>query len=106
MGFLKKLSSLFTPQSASDQYSHWVVVRCNRCGELIRARVDMRNDLSIQYGERDDETTYFCRKVIVGDKLCFQPIEIELNFDARHRLVDQKIKGGVFLKPEEVDQAA
>ncbi len=89
--FKRFLSFLSSPQ-ARDSSAYWVAVRCNRCGELIRARVDLRNDLSPEYGERG--TTYFCRKVLMGEGRCFQRVEVELTFDDQHRLVNREINGG------------
>ncbi len=100
MGFFKKLTGLFNPQSGEDAWSYWIDVRCNRCGEEIRARVDLRNDLSIDYGEGDANTTYFCRKVLVGSQRCYQQIEVELTFDKDHKLTDRQIRGGKWVEAE------
>ena len=52
MGFFQKLSRLFSPSPQKvDDASYWIDVQCSRCGEVIRARVDLRNDLSIDYNE-------------------------------------------------------
>jgi len=76
MGLFKKLSDLFSAPEGRpekrDEASYWVAVRCSRCGETLRTRVNLHNDLSIEYGEGGGETTYFCRKTLIGDKLCFQ----------------------------------
>ncbi len=100
MGIFKKLTGLLAPQPKSDAWSYWIDVRCNRCGEEIRARVDLRNDLSIDYGESDANTSYFCRKVLVGSQRCYQQIEVELTFDKDHKLVDKKIRGGKWIEAE------
>lgn len=97
MGFFQKLSRLFFPPSASKDYSYWVTVKCKRCGEQIRARVDLRNDLSTEYGADGGILSYYCRKVLVGEKLCFQQIEVELTFDSNRQLVSREIKGGEFV---------
>lgn len=94
MSILQKLFALF--KAPIQDYSYWITVRCKRCGEIIRTRIDLRNDLSINY---DDErgTTYYCRKVLIGEKYCFEKIEVELIFDANRKLIDQKIIGGEFI---------
>lgn len=94
MGFLERLSKMFTAKE--DSYIHQLNVKCNRCGEVIRARVDIRNDLSIQYDERG-KVSYFNRKVLVGDKHCFERIEVKLTFDTNRKLVDRQISGGEFV---------
>lgn len=99
MGLLKKLGDLFNPRSQSDRWVHWVSVKCNRCGEHIRARVDLRNDLSINYSE-DGSPTYFTRKVLMGEGHCFQQIEVELTFDKDRQLTSRQISGGTFVDEE------
>ena len=64
MHLLKKLESLFTPEGRRDAYAYWLYVQCDRCGEKISTRVDMRNDLSVQHGQIDRDITYYCRKTI------------------------------------------
>jgi hypothetical protein len=100
MGIFKKLSNLFSVSGDSDSYAYWLNVQCNRCGEHIRARVDLRNDLSPIYSEKG--TTYFCRKVLVGEQRCFQKIEVEIDFDQDRKVVDRRIQGGKFVSGESV----
>ncbi len=99
MSFFKKLSSMFSAPR-TDDWSYWVYVQCSKCGEKIRTRVDLRNDLSVEYGDREGDTTYFCRKVLIGDK-CYQPVEVRLTFDGGHRLKDQQVLGGKLITEEE-----
>ena len=95
MGFMKKLSSLFT--GSPKDSSFWIAVQCDRCGEIIRTRVDLNNDLSAEYGEAEGETSYFCRKVLIGKQGCYLPNEVELRFDAGRNLMEKQIKGGNFV---------
>ena len=99
MGFFKKLTSIFGAPGGSYDPSYWLEVQCSRCGEIIRARVDMRNDLSIDY--EDDIPRYYCRKVLMGEQRCFQQIEVELTFDSNHKLIDRRIRGGKFVDEPE-----
>jgi hypothetical protein len=94
MGIFKKLSSLVT-RSPKD-HSFWISVKCDRCGEIIRTRVDLNNDLSAEYGE--GETAYYSRKVLIGKEGCYIPIEVEMKFDAHRNLVEKLIKGGKFME--------
>lgn len=93
MSFLKKLGALFTSPTG-DSRSLWLYVKCDQCGEILRGRVDLHNDLSIQYEESGGEKSYFCRKVFIGSKRCYRPIEVKLTFDKNRRLVNEEIKGG------------
>jgi hypothetical protein len=96
--FLKKLSDrLAGLDHESDENSFWVTVQCDRCGEVIRTRIDLANDLSAEYGEGESVTTYFCRKVLIGKQSCYRPIEVMLTFDANRKLIERQITGGKFV---------
>jgi len=93
--FIRRLSSLFAGASQDNgDSSYWITVQCDRCGEVIRTRIDRNNDLSAEYAE--GETTYFCRKVLIGKRGCFVPIEVVLRFDKNRSLIEQQITGGKF----------
>jgi hypothetical protein len=106
MGFLKKFSSLFaSPSSSLDESgATWLYVRCNRCGEKLRTRVNTRTELSPEFGNSDLATSFHCRKVLIGEKRCYQQIELNLNFDNKYRLIDKQISGGTFITQEEYEQ--
>ena len=95
MSVFKKLTGFFASKSGAP--TDWVVVKCNRCGEVIRSRVNLYNDLSLEYDE-SGKATYFCRKVLMGEGRCFQRIQVELTYDANRRLVSREITGGVFVE--------
>ncbi|NUM44229.1 MAG: hypothetical protein HUU38_05935 [Anaerolineales bacterium] len=98
MNFFKKLSTLFSsPPSRQDADSYWLTVQCHRCGEVIRARVNLLNDLSLEFGE-GEKTTYFCRKVLMGAGQCFQRVEVELTFDGNRKLLSRNITGGKWVE--------
>jgi hypothetical protein len=99
MSFLKTLSDLFAGRArGGDETAYWIAVRCKRCGEVIRARVNLYNDLSVEYGGDDGQTTYMCRKLLTGNsQRCFQAVEVILTFDASRRLMDRQITGGAFV---------
>ena len=80
----------------------YLYVQCDRCGEKLRARVDIWNELTPQYEhESDTASGYFCRKVLIGEKLCYQPIELKLKFDKDHKLISQEVNGGKYIGEEE-----
>lgn len=98
MNFFKRLFAKPQVPSRTDESAYWVYVRCNRCGEIIRSRIDLTNDLSVDY---DDEglgiAKYFCRKTLIGSRHCFQPIEVKLTFNPQRELIQREINGGVFV---------
>ena len=104
MGFFKNLSKIFSPPARGDQYAFWVYARCKRCGEIVKARISLCNDLSAEYD--DNQTTYVCRKMLVGEKRCFQPIEVVLKFDENRKLVDKVVTGGEFVSEQTLEESA
>ncbi len=96
MNLLKKLSRLFTADSAESNF-YPLTVQCNRCGEIIETQINLKNELSIEYDERGEIGSYRCRKVLVGKQRCFQSIEVTLTFSPQRRLVEQQITGGKFV---------
>jgi hypothetical protein len=100
MGFLKKLGALFSAPARDDR-SLWLYVKCDKCGEILKGRVDLYNDLSIQYQDSGRQSSYFCRKVFVGSNRCYQPIEVELSFDKKRQLLGEEIRGGKIASEED-----
>lgn len=98
MSLWKKIASALTPPAKGDPNAYWVTVRCKQCGEVIRSRVNLSNDLSAEYdGSR---TTYVCRKILLGESRCFQQIEVILKFDENRKMVNRAISGGEFVAQE------
>jgi hypothetical protein len=96
MGFLKKLFGGATDKPEKRYYVF--NVKCNRCGEVIEGRVDLDNDLSLDYD--GDDTVYFVRKGLIGDNKCFQQIEVEMKFTSDRQLIEQQATGGQFTNPQ------
>lgn len=94
MGWLKKIGNIFGDSSPSADRSLMIKTQCNRCGEILEARVDLIYDLTPEYGPAGDPVSYQSRKVLQGSGRCFQSIELVLEFDARKRLTDQRVTGG------------
>ncbi len=96
--FLRKV--LFTsPKSSSGLMP--IYVRCDSCGEALVTEINLQNDLSVDYGSSSKRDRYHVHKTITGSNLCFQRIEVELEFDARKRLISKKISGGTRIDEEE-----
>lgn len=92
MGFLKKLFSGF---SAKPEKRYYVFqVKCKRCGEIIEGRVDVDNDLSVEYEDGGD--VYYARKVLIGDggSHCYQQVEVGLKFDKSRKLIERRVESG------------
>jgi len=94
MSFLK---NLFGGGSQKYEKKYYVFqVKCKRCGEIIEGRVDLDNDLSLEY--EGSNNVYFGRKVLMGNNRCFQQIEVELKFTSDRELIDKGVKGGTFVE--------
>lgn len=102
MGLFKKLSGMLSPSPKEDDRAYWLYVQCDRCGEKIKARVDLYNDLSPIYNETG--ITYFCRKVLIGQGRCYQKVEVEMTFDEQRKLASREIKWGRLISQQEFEQ--
>lgn len=94
MNFLKKLANLFSAPSTGIYYD--LDVQCRRCGEIIHTRVNLNNDLSLEYDE-SGKAAYHVRKVLMGSGRCFQQVEVLLTFTPERKLIDRQATGGEFL---------
>jgi hypothetical protein len=105
MNILQKLRKILSSPSPKTDRAMYLYVQCNKCGEKLRARVDIWNELTPEYdGKSDYAASYFCRKVLMGEKLCYQTIELRLKFDKNHKLVEQNITGGKYIDEAEFIQ--
>ena len=100
MKWLENIKKIF--QKPADDRNYWVYVKCNRCGEIVKGRVDLYNHLSIEYGEEKSGNTFFCRKVLIGSNRCYQQITVEMTFADNRKLIDRQITGGKFVSEDEL----
>lgn len=96
MGFLDSLKLIISGGAAVADHAYWVYVRCRRCGEAIKTRIDLHNDLSIA-----DEGGYVVNKTLMGSNLCFERVKVTLRFDGQRRLADRQVSQGEFISAEE-----
>lgn len=101
MSFLKKISSALSPKGVEESDALWVYVRCGKCGEAISSRIDLSHDLTPNYSAEGRISDYVVRKVLIGSRRCFEPIEVKLTFDAQRRVSSREIAGGEFISREE-----
>jgi hypothetical protein len=95
MDFFKGLWKSF---SQSEPRMYPLRVQCDRCGEVLTARVNLANELSVEYDSSGAPQYYSCRKVLQGSGRCFRQIEVILQFDTRRSLAKREIRGGKFLE--------
>ena len=101
MGFLRRLFG--GGQQGPDDHALHLYVKCNRCGSVVHARIDLRNDLAADYGDTEAEG-YTLTKEIMDDR-CFQLMRAELHFDERRVETSRQVEGGTFVTEEEWEGA-
>ena len=85
MGWLDGLKSLFGGGGGTGgDGGYYIYARCQRCGEALRTRVNLRNDLSL-----DDSGGYVLHKTLVGSGRCFERIEVTLTFGGARQLTNR-----------------
>ncbi|MEX1018530.1 MAG: hypothetical protein WDZ49_02670 [Litorilinea sp.] len=79
-----------------------VYVLSRRCNEPIAGQVDLYNELSLD----EEETGYFCRKVLhtSGESRCFDQVEVSIWFDNRKNMTEHEVSGGRWLSEAEYEQ--
>ena len=109
MSFLGRLFGRSSGQSASasgDENASYYYLKCNKCGEVIRIRIDRRWDLEQEFDEGggDAVTGYVSRKEVMGTK-CFQMLRLTVQFDRGYRETEKQLSGGTFVGQEEYEAA-
>jgi hypothetical protein len=72
-------------------------VKCKRCGEIIHGQVNVNNDPSLEFDEQG-KPYYLCRKVVMGNQMCFQQIEVIFKFNDLRGVLERQITGGEFVE--------
>ncbi len=112
MGFLDNLRKAFGGQSKpgsgggsssfgdNDPNAYWIYAQCRRCGELLKARVNLMNEPS----EADEGDGWIVRKGLVGSgaNRCFQTVDVMLKFDGKKQnMIESEAVGGKLLTAAE-----
>jgi hypothetical protein len=85
------------PSTSGDRGVYYYV-RCDRCKETLRFRVDPYWDLGTA-----DGGGFVVTKHIMGQK-CFRTIEVTLTFDDRREESERSISGGSFVTAADYDR--
>lgn len=99
MGFL---SRLFGRASAPADGANvlWLYVRCARCGEKIRVRVNRTTDAQQEYDESGRPTHYLLRKEILGNR-CPALMSVEMQLDRGGRIIEQHAERCMIINEQE-----
>ena len=101
MDFLRRLFGSGGASSEADT-GLFLYVKCNRCGEPLRVRVDTRNELYPEYG--DMETSGYVLRKEMMDSKCFRLMYATIRFDARRHEISREIEGGIFIDRDEFEK--
>ncbi len=88
MNLLRKFLQSLSAGGGQD-VGHYYYVRCNRCGEVIRVRINPLNDLSLD----DAGKSLWAHKIIVGQR-CYNRIVADFIYDSGRRLLNKDAEGG------------
>jgi hypothetical protein len=78
-------------------------VRCSRCAEAIRVRVDRANDLAQEFEDGGDHPSgYIATKGVVGKK-CFRTMSLTIRYDRGRREAGRSVDGADFISREEFE---
>jgi len=80
-----------------------IYARCKRCQSPVHVRLDVFNDLAVEYNQRGDVSGYVVRKTLMDAK-CFRVMPVEIWFDARRNETQRTIEGGEFIDTDTFTQ--
>lgn len=90
MDFLKRLFGMGGGTASDGGY--YLYVRPKMCKEIVRVRVNLTNDASLN----DDESGYILRKTASATRCPFQA-EITLHLNKSRGIVEREISNGEFV---------
>jgi hypothetical protein len=110
MDALKSMLGLGGGAGSAADRGLYRYVRCNRCKDVVRVRINMANEVSELSDQPEEDgaisapanpaARYSVTKGIVDSK-CFRPMRLTILFDGRRREIESTVEGG-----EVVDEAA
>jgi hypothetical protein len=103
MNLIRKIAGLFSGGGGGGNGRNLpIFVLSRRCNEPLAGTVDLYNELS----QDEEETGYYCRKVLHtgGESRCFDQVEVNLWFDSRKNLERYEVEGGRWLSEAEYEQ--
>jgi hypothetical protein len=110
MSFLDRLFGRSGPKREApvgDAHAFYYFVRCDKCGEVIRVRLDRRSSFEQQFSESggDDVVGFRVRKEVMGSGNCFKMMSLEIGFDRGYHEAKKTVRGGTFVTKAEYDQS-
>jgi hypothetical protein len=94
-----------TGGAGGDRNAMFLYIRCKRCHDVVRVRVNMANEPAQEYDEGGDKVAGYTLNKTIVDSKCFRPIPVAIRFDARRREQGREIEGGEFVGQDEFEAA-
>lgn len=101
MGLFDRLKRAFGGAGGVQDKGIYFYVRCGRCGDPVRVRINPDAELRQDFAAGGDATDGYSVRKMVVDQRCFRPIEVRMRFDAGRREQSREIEGGEFITREE-----
>jgi hypothetical protein len=107
MSFLDRLFGRGKSSGAqTDQFGMLYYVKCKKCGEVLRLRLDRRWDLQQEFEASGDVVSgYVATKEVMGTQ-CFNMMHVEITFDSGHREKNREVRGGEFVSIADYEAVA
>lgn len=101
MNFLKNLFGGGGGKQADiEGRSMYLYVKPNRCDDVVRVRVDLNNDLSLN----DEGSGYWVRKMVSSSNYKCTQVELNVYFDMGRRLQETETQGGQLVTRDDYEQ--
>ena len=98
MSFFRQIGKFLSGGPAPTISFYPVTVRCNKCKEILETRVNLANDLSVEYDDKGEISGFVCRKLLQGSGMCFQAIEVNMRFNPNRIISDCQVVGGTLVE--------
>ena len=105
MGFFSRLFGGGGARQSAGGSILWLYVRCNRCGEKIRIRLNRSTDAQPEYDDGGRLLHYLIRKEILGSSgTCFALMSVEMQLDGAGRILSQEPQGCTIISEDEFNK--
>jgi len=78
----------------------YLYVRCDRCQDIVRVRINLANDLQQEFVENSDDVAGYSLTKGIVDSKCFRPMTLTMRFDRRRNELERSVEGGTLVDQE------
>lgn len=84
---------------SSDASGMYLYFKLHRCGDIVRVRIDMNNELS----QSDEGDGYWVRKLVSNGNYKCTTAEVTVYFDANRKMSNSDVQGGQLVTKDDYD---